>query len=71
MCPYSYVEVERDEAMVVASAASVERDEAVVVAAVLAEGDDAGCRLTYVRVIMLIGACLVYLSARDDFSVPG
>ena len=44
MCPYSYVEVERDEAMVVASAASVERDEAVVVAAVLAEGDDAGCR---------------------------
>ena len=44
MCPYSYVEVERDEAMVVASAASVERDEAVVVAAVLAEGADAGCR---------------------------
>ena len=35
------------------------------------EVDDAGCRLTYVRVIMLIGACLVYLSARDDFSVPG
>ena len=41
--------------MIFAGAAAVERDEAVVVAAVLVdEGDDAGCRLTHVRVMMLV-----------------
>ena len=57
--------------MVVASAAALDRDEPVVVAAVLVdEGDDAGYRLTHVRVMMLeVLACLVYLSARDVFSI--
>ena len=50
----------------------VERNETVVVPLVLVDEDyDAGCSVAPCSGDSSGGACSVYLSARDDFSVPG